>query len=95
MSHKKWKPEVITGQAQPKPPDPDPVTARFGHSVDRFVAAYFRTHKELNQDAALIVMMQYVAALAITRGCPEDDFVRCLVDLYRMERDARDNREGA
>lgn len=95
MSHKKWKPEVIAGEAPPEPPDPDPVTSRFGHAVDRFVASYYRTHKELNQDAALIVLLQYVAGVAITRGCPEDDFVRCLVDLYRMEREARDRGEGA
>lgn len=95
MSHKKWKPEVIAGDAQPKPTDPDPVTSRFGHSVDRFVAAYYRTHKELDQDAALIVLLQYVAGVAVTRGCPEDDFVRCLVELYRMELAARNRNEGA
>ena len=89
MSHKKWKPEVITGQAAPKPPDPDPVTAAFGRAVDRFVAAYYRTHKELNQDAALIVLMQYTAGDAITRGCPEPDYVRRLTELYRIERAAR------
>lgn len=95
MSHKKWKPEVIAGEGKPKAPDPDPITGAFGHSIDRFVANYYRTHKELDQDAALIVLMQYVAGVAITRGCPEDDFVRCLVDLYRMERDARTRDEGA
>jgi hypothetical protein len=91
---RKWKPEVIIGGGEPKPQDPNPMTSDFGHAVDKFVAGWYKRHPQLDQDAALIVLMQYVAGLAVTRGCPEIDYVRCSTDLYQMEAQAR-NKDGA
>ena len=91
---RKWKPEVIAGGGQPKPVDPDPITSAFGHALDKFVAEWCKRHPELDKNAALIVLMQYTAGVAVTQGCPEMDYVRCSTDLYQMEQTAR-RKDGA
>lgn len=91
---RKWKPEVIVGGGKPKPVDPNPMTSAFGHALDRFVADWYKRHPELNQDEALIVLMQHAAGVAVTRGCPEIDYVRCSTELYQMEHSAR-TKDGA
>jgi len=92
---RKWKPSVIVGGGQPKPVDPDPVTSAFGHALDRWVSDYLLRHTSLSKDAALIVLMQHAAGVAVVRGCPEPDYVRCSTDLYQMEHAARVPKNGA
>ena len=86
MAHKKWTPEVIAGGAAP---DRNPVTARFGRRLDQFVAEYAKRHPELGADEALIVIMQFAAGFAVTRGIPLSDYTRGSGELYSMEDAAR------
>jgi len=88
-----WDDTVLT--AIGKLPVSDSTSALFASEASAISWCNLLRHTSLSKDAALIVLMQHAAGVAVVRGCPEPDYVRCSTELYQMERAARMPKDGA